>query len=118
MNKVIIALIIAVADYILLLILSLIFYSEIEADFIGMWGLITGFIMLIGALPLHKITYFGGRGIMGSQTPEIPPDEHLHHKIHKQYEKEQKNEIDKNKKFQDVLTIAGVLIIIVSIFSI
>jgi hypothetical protein len=82
-----------------------------------MWGLLTGIIMLIGALPLHKITYFGGRGIIDSQTPEIPPTEHLHHKIHKQYEKEQTNEIDK-KKIQDVLSIAGVLTIIVSIFLI
>lgn len=52
----------------------------------GMWGLLTGFIKVIGALTLHKVIFFGGRGIKGSQTPEIPPDEHLHHKMHKQYE--------------------------------
>jgi hypothetical protein len=45
---------------------------------------------------------------MGSQSPEIPPDEHLHREIHKP------NQTD--RKFQDTLAFAGLTVILISFF--
>ncbi|MRH43544.1 hypothetical protein GH741_12725 [Aquibacillus halophilus] len=119
MRKIIqVSLTIVVFNYVLLTVLSFVFTSNFELDFIGKWGLLSGFLLLIGALPFFKVAYFGGRGIMGVQTPEIPPDEHLHHKVHSQHEKENEKEIEKNRKYQDMLTIAGITIIVLSILMV
>ncbi|GAE44758.1 hypothetical protein [Mesobacillus boroniphilus] len=53
---------------------------------------------------------------MGVQSPEIPGDEHLHHKIHKQYEKEQIGQNQAISQRLDVLTIAGISMIIIGVF--
>ncbi|WP_409250621.1 hypothetical protein V1502_10610 [Bacillus sp. SCS-153A] len=101
-------------NYTILVLLSYLLYSTFNLNDIGSWGLVSGFILLVCALPIHKITYFGGRGLGGVQSPEVPPDEHLHQKIHKQYEKETKIK----PKHQDILTITGLAIIVISIFLI
>ncbi|WP_167834059.1 hypothetical protein [Mesobacillus selenatarsenatis] len=109
---------IVVGSYALLVLASYLFNGEFDTSIIGMWGLILGLLMLIAALPLHKIVFFGGRGIMGVQSPEIPGDEHLHNKIHKSYEKEHKEEISINRPLQDVLSLAGIIIILISLFMV
>ncbi|MBA2176060.1 hypothetical protein H0266_14280 [Halobacillus locisalis] len=96
-------------NYLLLTVLSLIFNSRISMEFLGNWGLLTGLVILISALPLHKVVYYGGRGMAGSQTPEIPPDEHIHEKV----KKKSKRSGDFNR-FQDSLTISGVIVLVIS----
>lgn len=117
-KKLKISIIIVASNYILLAFLSFVSELKFDTDFIGKWGLLSGFLLLLGALPLYKMVYFGGRGIIGSQSPEIPPDEHLHQKLHNQYEKENKSKIKKDSKHQDVLTISGITIILISLFMI
>ena len=107
---------IVVSSYAALSLILFIMIGKFNANMVGMWGLILGFILLIAALPFHKIIYFGGRGLMGVQSPEIPGDEHLHHKLHKQYEKEQIGENRGNSYRRDVLTISGISIILIAVF--
>ncbi|WP_138416374.1 hypothetical protein [Aquibacillus sediminis] len=97
--------------FLLLIVASILVQSTIAASFIGKWGLLLGFALLLVALPLYKVIYFGGRGLVGSQTPEIPADEHLHQQTHRYYEKDRKPNL-----YQDVCTIAGILMIVISIF--
>ena len=104
---------IIIMNYMILAVLSYLFNSTVNWTDIGAWGLVSGFLLLISALPIHKITYFGGRGLMGVQSPEIPPDEHLHEKVSKSYEAEKKNKIE--RKYQDIATIAGAVIIFISV---
>lgn len=104
---------IVVGSYAALFLILFLMIGKFDGNMVGIWGLILGFILLFAALPFHKLVYFGGRG----QSPEIPGDEHLHHKIHKQYKKEQ---IGQNPKAasqrKDVLTIAGISIILIAVF--
>lgn len=116
MKKIKISLMIVILNYLFLIVLSYLFTSKIELAFIGVWGLLAGFICLIGALPLYKILYFGGRGIAGTQSPQIPYDEHLDQKVHRQYEKEERDKSGKNRAYQDILTIAGIMIVLIAIF--
>ena len=102
-------LIIISLNYLLLIVLSFLFNSGISMRFLGNWGLLTGFILLVSALPLHKVVYYGGRGVAGSQTPEIPPDEHLHEKAQKQSEKPMNF-----SRFQDSFTISGIIVLVIS----
>ncbi|EDL66624.1 hypothetical protein BSG1_04690 [Bacillus sp. SG-1] len=104
---------IIIVNYMILAVLSYLFNSTVNWTDIGAWGLVTGFLLLISALPLHKIIYFGGKGIMGVQSPEIPPDEHLHEKFRKSYEAEKENKLE--RKYQDIATIAGAVIIFISL---
>jgi len=78
--------ILILGTYFFLTILSFLMFTTMDTDFIGEWGLLSGFLLLLVALPLHKLTYFGGRGIVGSQSPEIPSDEPLHQKLHQEFE--------------------------------
>jgi hypothetical protein len=104
------------STYVILSALSFFSYSEFDQDFIGVLGFFIGFLLLFLALPYWKIVYFRGRGISGIQSPETPPDEHLHHQLHLQYEKENKRLLEKNRTYHDVLTIAGLSIIFISLF--
>jgi hypothetical protein len=104
-------------SYAALFLILFLMIGKFDGNMVGIWGLILGFILLFAALPFHKLVYFGGRGLMGVQSPEIPGDEHLHHKIHKQYEKEQSGQNPKAaSQRQDVLTIAGISIILIAVF--
>ncbi|WP_233143879.1 hypothetical protein [Lottiidibacillus patelloidae] len=103
--------VLVLSTYILLALLSFVANGKFDIEFLGKWGLLSGFLLLIGTLPFFKTTYFGGRGLMGSQTPEIPPDEHLNNNIHQLNEKI----IEKDKRYQDVLTLAGIVIIVLSL---
>lgn len=107
---------IVVCSYAAFSLILFLMIGKVDASIVGMWGLLLGFLLLIAALPFHKIIYFGGRGLMGVQSPEIPADEHMHHKIHKQYEKEQVGQNQGSSQRQDVLTIAGITIILIAVF--
>ncbi|WP_102262553.1 hypothetical protein [Mesobacillus jeotgali] len=107
---------IVVGSYTTLILISFLMIGNFDGTKVGVWGFILGFILLFTALPFHKIIYFGGRGLMGVQSAEIPGDEHLHHKIHKQYEKEQIGQNQGSSQRQDVLTIAGISVIIIAVF--
>ncbi|ESU33342.1 hypothetical protein G3A_06585 [Bacillus sp. 17376] len=107
---------IVVSSYAALSLIVFLMTGKLDGSMVGTWGLLLGFLLLIAALPFHKIFYFGGRGLMGVQSPEIPGDEHLHHKIHKQYEKEQIGQNQAISQRLDVLTIAGISMIIIGVF--
>lgn len=107
------SLLIVFVSYVILMVLSFVFNSGVDRSFLGKWGLLTGFIFLLLALPLHRVTFFGGRGVMGVQTPEISPDEHLHQKLHQQSEREQSH---KHRKNQDVCTLSGIFITVIAMF--
>lgn len=107
---------IVVGSYAALFLILFLMIGKFDGNMVGIWGLILGFILLFAALPFHKIVYFGGRGLMGAQSPEIPGDEHLYHKIHKQYDKEQIGQNQGSSQRQDVLTIAGISIILIAVF--
>ncbi|MBT2695689.1 hypothetical protein [Bacillus sp. ISL-55] len=107
---------IVAGSYTALFLISFLMLGKFDGNMVGICGFILGFILLFAALPFHKLVYFGGRGLMGVQSPEIPGDEHLHHKIHKQYEKEQIGQNQGSSQRQDVLTIAGISIILIAVF--
>jgi hypothetical protein len=107
---------IVVGSYAAFSLILFLMIGKFDKSIVGMWGLLLGFILLIAALPFHKIIYFGGRGLMGVQSPEIPGDEHLHHKIHQQSEKEQIGQNQGSSQREDVLTIAGITIILIAVF--
>ncbi|GAM12356.1 hypothetical protein [Mesobacillus selenatarsenatis] len=109
---------IVIGSYAALFLILFLMIGKFDGNMVGIWGLILGFILLFAALPFHKLVYFGGRGLMGVQAPEIPGDEHLHHKIHKQYEKEQIVKNQGSSQRQDILTIAGISIILIAVFLI
>jgi hypothetical protein len=94
--------------FVFLTLLTFVFNGTFHHEFLGKWGALSGFLLLLAALPFHSIVFFGGRGAMGSQSPEIPPDEHLNREIHKH------NQTD--RKFQDVLAFAGLTVILISFF--
>ena len=107
---------IVVGSYTTLFLISFLMIGKFDGTKVGVWGFILGFILLFTALPFHKIIYFGGRGLLGVQSHVIPGDEHLHHKIHKLYEKEQIGQNQGSSQRQDVLTIAGISIILIAVF--
>lgn len=55
---------------------------------------------------------------MGVQSPEIPGDEHLHQKLQKIYEKERSDKNPKNQQRQDIFSIAGITIFLLSLFMV
>ena len=112
-----ISFLLVIVSYMLLLLFCYLFIGRLDGGIIGMWGLLLGFLLLFAALPFHKIVFFGGRGVMGVQSPEIPHDEHLHYKIHKEYEKERRANT-RTKRWQDIFSIAGIIIILISVFMV
>jgi len=118
LNKLKISFFIVIGCYAIVGLVSFLIIGKIDSSIIGLWGLLFGSLLLVAAFPLYKMVFFGGRGIMGVQSPEIPGDEHLHQKIHKSYERENKDEVSKYQRHQDIVTISGITIILISIFII
>ncbi|RSD28692.1 hypothetical protein [Mesobacillus subterraneus] len=113
-RKLVLSFLIVISIYTTISILSFILLSQIDRDFIGMGGLLAGFLLLISILPLWKIIYFGGRGMMGVQSHILPPDEHLHQKLHQHVKEE--NRSKNERKMDDILTISGGIVILISLF--
>jgi hypothetical protein len=108
-SKWFIALIIPIIIFVLLFLASVLFKSGIDFAFIGTTGFLVGLIVLIASLSFTKIIQFGTRA---SQAEWIFPDEHLVDKVQKQYGKKEK------LHSSDQFLIAGIIIIVVSIFFI
>ncbi|WP_121612905.1 hypothetical protein [Mesobacillus foraminis] len=97
--------------YLMIMVTGFILNKGIDYDFIGNYGLLAGLIILIAVLPIHKIFYFGGRGIQGTHNPELFSDESLYKKVHDLHENEYKTIID---KWQTELTISGLATILIA----
>ena len=112
LKKLKISILMVACIYILISILSVIVHSKVDADFIGKWGLVSGFILLITAVPLFKIVFYGG----SVHKSALPYDEQMRQKALQQYEKEYEKDSEKNSRIQDIFAIAGIILIVLSIF--
>lgn len=114
MKKLKFVLVISLIVFSLLVLISFIFTSGINRDVIGFGGIITGFILLLPSVKIHRLIFFGSRA---NQAEIIFPDEHLEHKIYKQIEKEERFEKEgKTKTILDALGYSGIVLIVISLF--
>ncbi|MFS0635949.1 hypothetical protein AB1K84_08585 [Mesobacillus foraminis] len=98
--------------YLMIMVTGFIFNKGIDYIFIGHYGLLAGLLVLIAVLPIHKIIYFGGRGIQGTHNLDLFSDESLHKKVHDLHENEYKTIID---KWRTELTISGLATILIAL---
>ncbi len=99
--------------YLMIMVTGFILNKGIDYNFIGHYGLLAGLIILIAVLPIHKIIYFGGRGMQGTHNNfEIFSDESFHKKVHDLHENEYKTIID---KWRTELTISGLATILIAL---
>ncbi|MEW9672755.1 hypothetical protein [Ammoniphilus sp. 3BR4] len=96
--------------FIFLVVLSYIFTSTLDKEFISKWGIGIGILMIISILPLHRFLFFGS---LPSAPNWVPTDESkIYRRIIKDYEDE-KGKVE--HPYRWVLVISGMLIILISI---
>ncbi|MBT2759019.1 hypothetical protein J7E71_24415 [Mesobacillus foraminis] len=98
--------------YLMIMVTGFILNKGIDYNFIGNYGLLAGLIILIAVLPIHKIIYFGGRGIQGTHNLDLFSDESLHKKVNDLHKNEYETIID---KWRTELTISGLATILIAL---
>lgn len=105
---------IPVGIFMLLSVISLIFTSSLNREVIGIGGTIIGIILILPSIKIHRLIFFGSRA---NHADVIIPDEHLQHKVYKEYEKEEDEKTTpKSILIIDSLGYSGLSIIIISMF--
>ncbi len=107
------AAIISVTIYIIIMLVSFLIYKKVDVDIIKKWGFGFSLLLFLGSFPLYKSTYHGGKVANSTYSAYIPADEHLHHKLHKDYEQTTRG---KGSILQKSFIMSAAFILLVTIF--
>ncbi len=89
--------------YFLITVLSLIVKKQIETSLVSKLGFAMSLLLILTRLPMRKFLFYGSRPIAPNW---LPPDEHLYHKLERDYNVVHE---DKSKHHRRITFLAGIL---------
>ncbi|MFA9556413.1 hypothetical protein ACERII_03765 [Evansella sp. AB-rgal1] len=98
--------------YVLIALISILYTNTFDLEIIKMWGFGVTLLLFFGSFPFYQTVYHAGKVSNPTYTVHIPPDEHLHDKVQKEYENTKKR---KEGNVQGILISSAAITLLITI---